>query len=118
MTKPTPINREKASSHPLKPGSFYTGVVTYVAPSGQVNVTIDILGMSFEKVTPVGTTPLNKLKKNDKVACCFINEFFTDVIVFGPSIIKPDVFAAKTVVDSLVTQVASLEARVSALEAE
>ena len=83
-----------------------------------MSVSIESLGMKFEQVTPIGTTPINKLKKNDKVVCCFINEYFTDVVVFGPSIIKPDVFAAKTVVDSLVTQIASLEARVSALEAE
>ena len=44
------------------------------------------------------------------------NEFFTDIVVFGSSNFKPDVFASKVVVDSLVDEIASLKARVTALE--
>lgn len=123
MTSPELVNREKGSSHPLKPGKFYSGTVTYVDASGRVNVDIKSLGAKFEKVTPVGVTTLNKMVKGDVVTCTFTDEFFTDLIVFGSSKIKADVFASKTVVESLLStitslqnQIVSLSNRVTALE--
>lgn len=123
MVSPNIVNREKGSSHPLKPGQFYKGTVEYVDASGQVTVNIKSLGATFEKVTPVGVTTLNKLVKNDVVTCTFTDEFFTELVVFGSSKIKADVFASKTLVQSLVNtitslqnQVISLNNRVTALE--
>lgn len=116
MATPDIVNREKASSHPLKPGSFYTGIVTAVDTSGRVTVKVQNLGASYGPVMPVGTTALNKLAVNDTVACTFTDEFFTDLLVFGSNKVKNDVFAAKTVVDALISTVNSLAARVTALE--
>jgi hypothetical protein len=123
MATPDIVNRQKASSHPLKPGSFYTGIVTAVDASGRVTVKVQNLGASYGPVMPLGTTTLNKLKVNDTVSCTFSDEFFTDLVVFGSSRAKTDVFAAKTVVDTLLTtvtnlqsQITSLAARVTALE--
>jgi hypothetical protein len=123
MSKPNIVNREKASSHPLQSGRFYTGSVTFVDSSGRVDVTVGDLGTSFSRVLPVGSTGLNKLSVNDSVLCTFADEFFTELIVLGHSKIKNDVFASKTVVESLVAtitslqnQIVSLNQRVTALE--
>jgi hypothetical protein len=116
MGSPDIVNREKGSSHPLKPGKFYKGSVEYVDASGQVTVNIRALGATFGPTLPLGSTTLNKLAKNDVVMCTFTDEFFTDLIVFGSSKIKADVFASKTVVDNLLSTIASLEARIEALE--
>jgi hypothetical protein len=123
MATSDPINRQKASSHPLRPHQFYTGVVTAVDSSGRVTIDVKSLGASYGPIMPIGTTTLNKLVRGDTVVCTFTDEFFNDVVVFGSSRIKTDVFAAKTVVDSLLTtitnlqgQVSNLAARVTALE--
>lgn len=123
MASPDIVNREKGSSHPLKPGKFYNGSVTYVDASGRVTVNVKSLGATFGPVVPIGVTTLNKMIKGDIVMCTFSDEFFTDLIVFGSSKIKADVFASKTVVESLLAtitslqnQIISLNQRVTALE--
>jgi hypothetical protein len=123
MTQPNIVNREKASSHPLQPGRFYTGFITFVDSSGRVDVRVNDLNTSFSKVLPVGATSLNKLSVNDSVVCTFTNEFFNELIVLGHTKIKNDVFASKTVVESLLStitslqnQIVSLGQRVTALE--
>jgi hypothetical protein len=115
MVSPNIVNREKGSSHPLKPGQFYKGSVEYVDASGQVTVNIRALGSTFGPTLPLGSTTLNKLVKNDVVTCTFTDEFFTDVIVLGSSNIKADVFASKTVVESLVTTITSLQNQIVVL---
>lgn len=123
MATPEIVNRQKASSHPLKPGNFYTGIVTAVDSSGRVTVKVQNLGASYGPLMPLGTTTLNKLSVNDTVTCTFTDEYFTDLIVFGSSRAKTDVFASKTLVDSinatitsLQNQIISLSNRVTALE--
>jgi hypothetical protein len=116
MVSPNIVNRDKGSSHPLRPGQFYKGSVEYVDESGQVTVNIKSLGATFGPTMPIGSTILNKLVKNDVVTCTFTDEFFTDIVVFGSSKIKDDVHASKAVVDSLLSTIASLEARIEALE--
>jgi phage/conjugal plasmid C-4 type zinc finger TraR family protein len=49
MASPDIVNREKGSSHPLKPGKFYNGTVTYVDASGRVTVNVKSLGKSEER---------------------------------------------------------------------
>ena len=107
----------------MRPGKFYTGIVTAVDSSGRVTVKVQNLGASYGPVMPLGTTTLNKLVVNDTVSCTFTDEFFTDLIVLGPNKVKNDVFAAKTVVESLLAtitslqnQIISLNNRVTALE--
>ena len=123
MVSPNIVNRDKGSSHPLKPGQFYKGSVEYVDASGQVTVNIKGLGATFGPTMPLGSTTLNKLVKNDVVTCTFTDEFFTDIVVLGSSKIKADVFASKTVVENLLStitslqnQIISLNQRVTALE--
>lgn len=111
--KPNVINTKNASSHPLRPGRFYKAKVTAVDPNGRVNVSVNGLGNggNFEKVVPVGTTELNKMSVGDTVACTFTDEFFNEVLVFGPSRIKDDVFASKILFEALVAKVTQLENR-------
>jgi hypothetical protein len=123
MVSPDIVNRDKGSSHPLRPGQFYKGSVEYVDESGQVTVNIKGLGATFGPTMPLGSTTLNKLVKNDVVTCTFTDEFFTDIVVLGSSKIKADVFASKTAVESLIAtvtslqnQIISLNQRVTALE--
>jgi hypothetical protein len=115
MTQPDIVNREKSSSHPLQPGRFYTGSITSVDSSGHVVVKISDLGTSFSKVLPLGVTSLNKLSVNDSVVCTFTDEFFKEVIVLGHKKIKNDVFASKTVVESLVATITSLQNQIVVL---
>jgi len=123
MVSPNIVNRDKGSSHPLKPGQFYKGIVEFVDASGQVTVNVKGLGATFGPTMPLGSTTLNKLVKNDVVTCTFTDEFFTDIVVLGSSKIKADVFASKTVVENLLStitslqnQIISLNQRVTALE--
>jgi hypothetical protein len=115
MGSPDIVNREKGSSHPLRPGKFYSGTVTYVDASGRVTVNVKALGATFGPVTPVGVTTLNKMIKGDIVTCTFTDEFFTDLIVFGSSKIKADVFASKTVVENLLSTITSLQNQIIVL---
>jgi len=115
MVSPNIINRDKGSSHPLRPGQFYKGSVEYVDASGQVTVNIRALGATFGPTLPLGSTTLNKLVKNDVVTCTFTDEFFTDIVVFGSSNIKADVFASKTVVESLNATITSLQNQIVVL---
>jgi hypothetical protein len=115
MVSPNIVNRDKGSSHPLRPGQFYKGSVEYVDASGQVTVNIRALGATFGPTLPLGSTTLNKLVKNDVVTCTFTDEFFTDIVVFGSSNIKADVFASKTVVESLNATITSLQNQIVVL---
>jgi hypothetical protein len=109
--KPNIINTKKASSHPLRPGRFYKAQVTAVDANGRVNILINSLGSSFEKVVPVGTTPLNKMSVGDTVACTFTDEFLNEIVVFGASRIKDDIFPSKLLFEQLVARVTALETR-------
>ncbi len=110
------IDKSKAANYSLQPGIFYDGEVLSVDDSGAVNVFVKDLNTPFGPIHPVGTTKLNKLKKRDKVVCTFSDPSFKKLIVFGNSGIKTDVFADKELVRTLVAQIASLNARVTALE--
>lgn len=119
MTKrPDLISTTKASSHRLAPFRIYTATVDAVNSAGQVNISIPGIKSKYGPVMPLGVTNLNVLKVGDSVKCMFSDEYFNEIVVFGPSIKKPDVFADKLVVDDLLVQVASLETRVAALEAQ
>lgn len=118
MSRPEIINREKASSHPAKPGQLHYGVVESVDKSGRVNVNIRSMNATFGPVSALWTTPLNQMKRGDVVVCAFTDEFFNEIVVFGPSKIKADVFAEKKVVDDLIERVEALEAIVSSLGAQ
>ena len=86
--RPDIVNREKASSHPLRPGRFYMGIVKSVDSRGAVTVHVSELGSSYDKVIPLNTTNLNHLVVGDVVKCTFSDEFFTELIVLGVSNIK------------------------------
>ena len=114
---PVPINRQKSASYAMRPGRYYSATVTSVDTNGRVSVHISSLGSSYDKVIPIGTTASNKLSKGDSVQCTFSDEYFTDLLVFGHSTIKPDIFATTVVVDALTDRVELLEAQVDALQA-
>ena len=86
--RPDIVNREKASSHPLKSGRFYMGVVKSVDSRGAATVYVSELGSSYDKVVPLNTTNLNRVAVGDVVKCTFSDEFFTELIVLGVSNIK------------------------------
>lgn len=110
--KPNIVNRTKASSHPLAPGRFYKATVDSVDANGRVSVSINGIGTgSASKVLPVGTTQLSKLQVGDTVTCTFTDEYFTDIVIFGASKIKDDVFASKVLFEQLVARVNALETR-------
>jgi hypothetical protein len=88
IMRPDIINREKASSHPLKSGRFYMGVVKSVDSRGAATVYVSELGSSYDKVVPLNTTNLNRVAVGDVVKCTFSDEFFTELIVLGVSNIK------------------------------
>lgn len=116
--RPQQINRKNAASYPLAPGRFYNGVVTSVSTNGQVTVRVASLNSSFGPAIPVGATPYSRMSVGDSVVCTFTDEFFKNIVVFGSSKVKADVFAKKTLFEQLQTKVDSLEARIEALEAE
>jgi hypothetical protein len=115
MYKPELVNREKASSHPARPGQLHYGVVESVDKSGRINVNVRSMNATFGPVSALWTTPVNKMKRGDVVICGFTDEFFNEIVVFGPSKIKPDVFAEKKVVDDLLVRVAALEAQIASV---
>jgi hypothetical protein len=118
MYKPEIVNREKASSHPAKPGQLHYGVVESVDKSGRVNVNVRSMNATFGPISALWTTPLNRMKRGDVVICGFTDDHFNELVVFGPSKIKEDVFAEKKVVDDLILRVQALEAIVSSLGAQ
>ena len=91
--RPEIINKSKASSHPLKPGRFYTGSVTAVLSNGKINVKIPELGTQYGPLMPLNTTSTSRYVVGDSVKCAFADEFFNEIIVFGSTRVKEDVFA-------------------------
>lgn len=86
--RPDIVNRDKSSSHPLKPGRFYMGIVKSVDSRGAATIHVSELGSSYDKVVPLNTTNLNHVAVGDVVKCTFSDEFFTELIVLGVSNIK------------------------------
>ena len=113
--RPDIVNSQKASTHRLAPGRFYQASVTSVDSSGRVFVKVGELGASYGPVTPLGTTTLNRLSTGDSVHCTFTDEFFTEIMVFGSSKNKADVFASKTLVQTLVNTITSLQNQIIVL---
>lgn len=113
---PDIISSGKASSHTTTPGQIYLATVTSVNSKGLVHIFIPELQVPFGPVLPLGSTPLNKCAVGENVMCAFTNEFFNNVVVFGSSRIKADVFADKLVVQAMQTTIASLNQRITALE--
>jgi len=93
--RPDIINKAKASSHPLKAGRFYTGTVTSVLSTGKINVKIPELGTSYGPLVPLNTTSATHYAVGDNVKCAFADEFFNELLVFGSTRIKDDVFATQ-----------------------
>lgn len=110
--RPEIINKSKASSHPLKHGRFYTGSVTAVLSNGKINVKIPELGTQYGPLMPLNTTPTSRYIVGDSVKCAFADEFFNEIIVFGSTRVREDVFAVS---DRGVDRFASQSARDAAI---
>jgi hypothetical protein len=110
--RPDIISTDKASSHPLQPGRFYSCTVESVDSVGRVTVLIHEINVSFGPVLPIGTTTRNKLSFGDSAVCTFTDEFFKEIIVFGTEKLKKDTFAGKEkfnlLIDQLQNQINSL----------
>lgn len=116
--RPNIIDSQKASSHPLTPGRFYTANVTSVNARGLVTINIPALGINFGPVLPIGSTPLNKAAVGDVVTCTFVDEFLNEMLVFGSAKFKDDIWASKELFEDLVSEVAALKSQVNSLQSQ
>ena len=106
--RPDIVSKSKASSHPLAPGRFYTGIVKSVDAKGFVSVRVMELGSTFEKVMPLNTTPNSHFSVGDSVKCGFSDEFFTELIVYGSTGVRSDMHPTITQYNTLVESVSSI----------
>jgi hypothetical protein len=83
--------------------------VVSIYETGQISVSISDTGTRYGPLFPIGASKPNPYSVGDAVMCAFTNEFFTELIVFGPTQIKSEN-------DSLIATIALLEARIEALE--
>lgn len=114
--RPDIINRNNSSSHPLKPGRFYSGIVKSVSSRGAVNIHIAELGCTYENVIPLNTTSTSHMSVGDVAKCTFTDEFFNDLVVFGSAQIKDSNYPTISQYNSLLAIVNNLVDRVEALE--
>lgn len=114
--RPDIISRTKASSHPLKPGRFYNGIVKSVKSNGKVSIYIAELGSTYDDIVPLNTTANSKMSVGDVAKCTFTDEFFTDLIVFGSSKIKSNQYPTIAQYNALLAVVNDLVNRVEELE--
>lgn len=105
--RPDIVSKSKASSHPLAPGRFYTGIVKSVDAKGFVSVRVMELGSTFEKVMPLNTTPNSHFSVGDSVKCGFSDEFFTELIVYGSTGVRSDMHPTIAQYDALVASVSN-----------
>lgn len=99
--RPDIIATDKASKHPLKHGRFYTARVKQVSDVGLITIYIDELQSQFGPLVQLNLTNSNVASVGDYVKCAFSDEFFREVIVFGFSQKKSDVFASIASLESL-----------------
>lgn len=116
IMRPDIISQDKPSSHPLKPGRFYTGTIKSVDARGAVSIYILELGSTYDKVIPLNTTPNSHLTAGDTVKCAFTDEFFTELIIFGSTKLRSDMYPTLAQYNSLLAIVNDLIDRVEALE--
>lgn len=74
------INRQKGSSHPVKPGGTYLGIVKRVLPNRSVSVYVPRLDTTLQSVEVFTNIPGQFPSVNDRVVCTFLNNSTFDVI--------------------------------------
>lgn len=74
------INRSKGSSHPVKPGGTYLGIVKRVVDSRRVSVYIPRLDTTLPSVEVFGNSPGQFPAVDDRVVCEFLNNGTFDVV--------------------------------------
>lgn len=94
-SSPRVINRDNAASFPLEAGRFYSATVTAVKPGGVINVRIPSLGLTYGPVMPMNTTETSVYSVGDVVKCTFTDEFFKELVVFGSTKKRADVYVPK-----------------------
>ncbi len=80
---PQIVRRDKASKHLRQPGEIHQGIVTSVKDDGRVFVKIPGLGITSGPITPVNSSPSNRLSVGDTVICSFNNIYNSSLVVFG-----------------------------------
>jgi len=107
------INRNKASSHPLKPGGVYIGIVKAFVNS-RATVQVPQLGCVFKDVDFINSSTRSVLAKNDRVLCTFIDQETSELFIIGSFNKKQDTFAGKdkfnSLIDAMQTEINALRA--------
>ncbi len=114
--RPDIVDGSKSSAHPLAPGRFYTGVIRAVDANGLVSVYVLELGSTYNRITPLNTTPNSHFSVGDAVKCTFSDEFFTELIVVGSSKIRDNMYPTMAQYTALLAIVNDLVDRVETLE--
>jgi len=107
------INKNKASSHPLRPGGVYIGVIKAFVDS-RATVQVPQLGCVFKDVDFVNSSTRNVLAKNDRVLCTFIDQETSELFIIGSFNKKLDTFTGKDKFNSLID---AMQAEINALRA-
>jgi len=116
MSRPDIVDKSKASSHPLRPGRFYTARVKKVHTDGKISVFVQELGLNIGPVTPIGLTDVNTYSVDDYVKCTFSDEFFNELIIFGNVVKKENIFALKSELDTLSSTVTTISSGLFVVE--
>lgn len=107
------INKNKASSHPLRPGGVYIGVIKAFVDS-RATVQVPQLGCVFKDVDFVNSSTRGVLAKNDRVLCTFIDQETSELFIIGSFNKKLDTFAGKDKFNSLID---AMQAEINTLRA-
>jgi hypothetical protein len=118
QNRPTPdyINYENGSQFPSFGGGLYFGIITAVEAGLKCTVKITSLGITIKDCPFLSATTTNRPLQNDAVIVGFLEQTLEAAVIIGKINVSVDVFASKTSVTSLQTQLSALEARVTALE--
>jgi len=111
--RPDIIARNKASKHPLKHGRFYTAKVTHVTTAGLITIYIQELQSHFGPLVQLNLTNSNTASVGDFVKCAFADEFFREVIVFGFTQKRDEIYALQA---DLTAELNIIKERLDALE--
>jgi len=113
---PDYINYQNGSRFPSFGGGLYFGTITGVTSGLRYSVNIQSLAITVKDCACISTTVINKPAIRDAVLVGFIGQKLEEAVILGKINVSADVFASKTSVTSLQSQLTALAARVTALE--
>jgi hypothetical protein len=113
---PDYIYYSNGSQFPSFGGGLYIGTITGVTSGLRYSVKIQSLGITVKDCACISTTALNKPAITNAVLVGFLGQTLEEAVIIGKINVSVDVFASKTSVTSLQSQLAALAVRVTALE--